>query len=101
MNSGKMKPKTQKASKMFAVESLTVISQVLQLEKGLILDVFYRYGSYSNFYNGYNKEGNMLNHETKMGDTLDRNALNQKTQMSNALDQETKTRRRYQPKNIK
>ena len=72
MNSGKMKPKTQEASGMFAVESHTVISQVLQLESGLILDVFYRHGSYSNFYNGYNKEGgNLLNQETKVGDTLD------------------------------
>ena len=67
LNYGKMELKTRKTSGMSAVESHTVISQVLQLKSGLLLDVVYRYGSHYNFYNRHNKDGQCAQSRNKDG----------------------------------
>ena len=53
---GKKELKSRETSGMSVVESHTVISHVLQLESGLLLEVVYRYGSHYNFYNRRNKD---------------------------------------------
>ena len=77
---GKKELKSRETSGMSVVESHSVISQVLQLESGLLLEVVYRYGSHYNFYNRRNKDGQCAQPRSTDG------LLNQKKiKMSNAL----------------
>ena len=67
LNYGKMELKTRETNGMSAVESHTVISQVLQLESGLLLDVVYQQGAHYNFYNRQNKDGQYAQARNKDG----------------------------------